>query len=968
MNSLSLSQEQALSLLSNDEINLLPFSTEVDAALYLEELKLEHETMIAARENYFKAVNEAEDKGTASETSYGRKLLANGVVAIADYLQKWMDSSTKGAGRKHTAIKPLQELGDLRVVAAISLSCVINACSKKEQARTGIAFNIASKLLDELNLRIVREFDKTLFKKMESAAANKGSYSKKQDAVNYLARLNDYERVTWSKNLRVNIGTLMIDVITQATGLIEQRLMPQWSSAKHSTETPWCVALTDNAYAMIQKHKDIAADFNTTYRPMVVPPIDWTKGMVRGGAYLTNFVTPLRLVKTHSHRTLYEYANVDMPHVLNAINAAQRTPWRINHKVLELLRQLPPSGVRLKKLNLHEPEQIQKPDDIAQLAEAYKAMKTVEDYEKQNEQRLADGMATLDCPVQVPAWFDEVQLKRYMDYRKQSTAYWKQMQRVKSYNRSYSDIVEMADRFKEFERIYMPYTLDFRGRIYCASLLSPQGADHVKALLQFADAERVGKDGIKWLKLHAANLMGDDKAPFAERIQWAEDNWEEMVACARDPFQNRMWSTADKPLQAYATCLEILGVEENGEDHICRMPIALDGSCSGIQIFSAMLQDEIGGAAVNLVPAERPSDIYTMVKNKVQEALENDSQLQADDLIDEWLDGNNEAKRVYRKNTREQIRQDVYLFWLNPNAVINKLGKTKMQEVRECARYASAAYHSKQWLNYGINRSTAKRPVMTFPYGARKQGFKDQVMDDVLKPAHTKHIEKYGDAIKGVNGWCFDGTGYASTSYLAEKLWDGVSMTVLKAAEMMEWLRAVAALIVKAGMPIHWFTPLGFYVVQDYRKQDDRTVKCMFEGKKTYVNINSYKAGKKFVDNDWEADIDKNRSVLGISPNVIHSLDSTLLMLIVSLAKAEGIDHFALIHDSFGTTAAKTERFYMLIREAFVKLFTDWNVLEIIAQQLIAQVPEEYQDQIPPLPEKGTLDLDLVKQSVYCFL
>ena len=971
MTSLTISKSDVHNLLNNDtDITLLPFNTEVDAQLYVEQMKLELEAYEATREHFFKQIEKAEERGEGSTTAYGNKLLANGIIAVSDHIKRWIEeSSNKSCGRKHTAIEPLLQFPDSRVVASIALSCVLDGVSKEQSSRTAIAFNIAKKLLDELNMRLVRELDKTLFKKMQTAVANKNGYSKKQDAVNYLARLNDYERITWSRNLRVNLGTLLIDIIAESTGIIEKNLVSQYATAKHSTETAWMISLTENAYEAIQKYKEKAADFNCSYRPMIVPPLDWKKGMVQGGAYLTNFVTPLRLVKTHNYHTLYEYKNVDMPVVLDAMNAAQRTPWRVNKKVLQLLKDLPHMNIRLKKLNLNDLDVVERPADIAQLAAAFKAKKEVEDYKQQNEQRIDNGEPVLKCPTEVPAWFDEQQLKRYMDYRKKSTLWWKNHERVKSYNRSYSDIVAIAARYSDYERIYMPYTLDFRGRIYCASVLSPQGADHVKGLLQFADAERIGKDGIKWLKLHAANLLGDDKAPFDERIKWAEDNWEEMCAVARDPYQNRMWTTADKPIQAYATCLEVLGVEENGEDHICRMPIALDGSCSGTQIFSAMLRDEIGGMAVNLIPMDRPQDIYTMVLNKVQAAIEADSTLSVDDLIDEWLDGANEKKRVYKKqNVREQIRQDVFKLWLEPTALAKKLGNTKMQEVRECARHASVAYHSKQWLNFGINRNTAKRPVMTFAYGARKQGFKDQVMDDVLKPVHTKHLEKYGDAIKGVNGWCFDSKGYSATPYLADKLWNGVSMTVLKAAEAMEWLRSVARLILKTDLPINWTTPLGFYCVQDYRKQDERTVKCVFEGKKTFVNIRALKAGKKFVDDASEADIDKNRSVLGISPNIIHSLDSTLLMMIVAMAKAEGIDHFALIHDSFGTTAAKTERFYHIIREAFVTLFTDWDILEFIAEQLIEQVPEDQRSEVPPLPTKGTLDIELVKQSVYCFL
>lgn len=969
-NSKTISKTHALEAIGTQNLQLIPLTYEVDESLYLEEIKLEKATMEAAEAAYLKATERLEQSGAADETSYGRKLLADGIIAVTEALTKWMEvhtSKPKG-GRNHLALEPLSHFDDLRVVANIALATIIGSCGKADQERTALALRISKRLEDELNLRLAREHDKTLYKKMVSAAKNKHEYRKKQDAVNYLARLNAYEQTSWNNNTSTSLGLVLIEAVINTTGIIEQNLVPTWNSKKGRTDTPYIISVPASAQAMIQKHKELAASMNVTYRPMVVPPLDWEKGMVRGGGYLTNFVTPLRLVKTHSRKTLDEYANVNMPTVLDAMNAAQRTPWRINKKVLELLEQLPPSGIDLKKLQLHLPEPVQKPDDIAQLAEAHKAQRIVLDYVAKNNDREADGLPPLECPATVPTWYDDAAEARYKNYRKQSVAYWKKVNRVHSYTRSYHDVLEIAKVYQDYERIYMPYTLDFRGRIYCAAILSPQGADHVKALIQFADAEPIGKEGITWLKLHAANLMGDDKAPFDERIKWAEDNWEEMCACARDPFEFRMWSKADKPMQAYATCLEVLGVEENGEDHICRVPIALDGSCSGIQIFSAMLRDEIGGAAVNLVPADRPQDIYSLVKDKVIAEAEGWAAMNVDVLADEWLAGNNSYEKKFRASTSAQIKQDMYNYIENPVAVKERLGKTKLAEVMEITKFAAAPIYARQWLKFGIVRGTAKRPVMTFPYGARRQGFKDQLMDDVIKPAYNKHVEKYGEAAYGVHDWCFHGTGYHACDSMAGWLWKGVSATVVKAAEMMEWLRTVAALAVRSGLPIQLESPLGFRMVQDYRKQGERVVKCTFQGKATYTSLRAYMKGKKFVDNEWEADLDKMRSQSGISPNTIHMLDSTLLMLIVATAKAEGINHFALIHDSFGTTAARTARFYHIIRECFVRLFTDWDVLKMITDQLIAQVPEEYQDEIPEIPMTGSLDLEAVKQSVYCFL
>ncbi|MDO3385991.1 hypothetical protein QWI17_09095, partial [Gilvimarinus sp. SDUM040013] len=103
------------------------------------------------------------------------------------------------------------------------------------------------------------------------------------------------------------------------------------------------------------------------------------------------------------------------------------------------------------------------------------------------------------------------------------------------------------------------------------------------------------------------------------------------LAIAADPFQARGWAdhvgaqAIDKPWQFLAFCLEWKGYCEHGDRFVSKLPIAMDGSCSGIQHFSAMLRDEVGGAAVNLVPSDLPADVYGLVAKKVIERAIHDA-------------------------------------------------------------------------------------------------------------------------------------------------------------------------------------------------------------------------------------------------------------------------------------------------------------------------------------------------------
>ena len=59
------------------------------------------------------------------------------------------------------------------------------------------------------------------------------------------------------------------------------------------------------------------------------------------------------------------------------------------------------------------------------------------------------------------------------------------------------------------------------------------------------------------------------------------------------------------------------GFKAHGCGYLSALPVQMDGTCNGLQNFSAILRDEIGGRAVNLIPSDKPQDIYTEVMNLV---------------------------------------------------------------------------------------------------------------------------------------------------------------------------------------------------------------------------------------------------------------------------------------------------------------------------------------------------------------
>lgn len=178
-----------------------------------------------------------------------------------------------------------------------------------------------------------------------------------------------------------------------------------------------------------------------------------------------------------------------------------------------------------------------------------------------------------------------------------------------------AQILRIANQFSKYEKIWFPYQMDFRGRIYpIPVLLQPQGSDLAKGLLRFAEGKEVDENSVKWLKIHGANVYGYDKESYENRIRWIDERADEIISYAENPLQNRGWTEADKPFQFLAWCFEYNDYLSNPDTFRTHIPIQLDGTCNGLQHYSALLRDPVGGAAVNLTNALKPNDIYAKLQ------------------------------------------------------------------------------------------------------------------------------------------------------------------------------------------------------------------------------------------------------------------------------------------------------------------------------------------------------------------
>ena len=271
-----------------------------------------------------------------------------------------------------------------------------------------------------------------------------------------------------------------------------------------------------------------------------------------------------------------------MEKVYDAVNHIQDTPWKINTRVLDVMEDVWKTGGCLGGLPQRDDDPLPaKPLDIETNEEAKNEWKreAAQTYSR-NADRLSQRLA-------------------------------------------FHQGIWVARKFAPEVAIYCPHELDFRGRVYPIPVFgpSPQGCDWQKALLMFAEGKRLGAEGYRWLCIHIANLFGVDKVSFDERCAWVSENLDALIESGTEPMDgDRFWTKADSPYCALAACMELADAWklDNPADYVSSVPVALDGSCSGLQHFSAMLKDAEGGRAVNLTPSEKPQDVYREVAQRAQ--------------------------------------------------------------------------------------------------------------------------------------------------------------------------------------------------------------------------------------------------------------------------------------------------------------------------------------------------------------
>lgn len=830
--------------------NLKPLPARRETAmpdLYARQMELEAEMSSLGTERFRRSIEEARQAGREADTRYGTRLIADGVVLVSAGISKFIRDVGMMHGAKPVAARYLR-LIDFDVAAFMGLKGVVDGLQKRRRAQA-VGIRIGRAIEDEVRFQaFAREstikdgkevpLDAYVAKVVRNLNSQTSDYNHKRQVLVHCMNKMNVEWQAWPERDVFHLGMKLVDIIINTTRLAQIETVP---TRKNKTED--YLTVTQETADWINGKVSWDEVLCPIFQPMVVPPKDW-EGPT-GGGYLGPWGDASKVVKTRRKTYMEELTTCDMSTVYAALNSIQKVRWRVNRKVLAVVVELwRNTQITFGKLPEREGKpKPPKPVDITTNAEARRAWK-----------------------------------------RKASKLIAENLQRGSKWL-AVDSIIRTGEKFAEYEAIYFPHNLDFRGRIYSIpSGLSPQGNDVGKGLLEFADGKELGsQEAIDWLAIHGANLWGHDKVSLEDRVKWVKEHEEKILGCAAAPLDNLWWTDADgggaKAIQFLAFCFEWAGCVREGTAFVSRLPIALDGSCNGLQHFSAMLRDPIGGAAVNLTPAPKPNDVYQTVCDRLVEKLKADG---------------------------------------SPDAL--------------------------KWLAFGLTRKSTKRSVMVVPYGGTRHSGRAYILEHV-----KERIEKDATA----NQWGDDEAIRQACNFIAGLLWDSIRETVVAARDAMDWLQKVAQVVSKEEKPLNWTAPSGFKVQQAYPNVTERTVETTIAGKVIKLKLQ-----------EELLTLDKRRQSQGVSPNFVHSLDAAALTFTVNSAVECGIESFAMIHDSYGTHAADTSLLRECLRQAFCQMY-QFDVLQSFADEIQKGLPEGVK--LPPLPKKGTLDINEVLRSDFFF-
>ena len=813
------------------------------------------------------------------------------VPKIAQWIEGHAAAVQNNSGRTGVAVAQFLRLKtwmDAETMAHITLSVVLDLLGSGQTIRTMITHaqnEIGAQLEHEAFLSYMDQSDPQYFLKLQKWYLHDPvrTYDKKLKAMVHAH--NRHEDMNWqwmSAEDRIVIGALLLRAVMSIQVDPETReglfkAVPPAANdpnkkarrhKKHNDANYLGYTMAGLKYR--DKLQAMADEDAMRPTPMVCRPKPWT--LTERGGYLTQI--------NRAAGDLIHNNNGSMPSqiVLDAINRLQNTPYKINKYILDLQQEL-----------------LKKSWEIG----------SFRSYEK-------DSWEDEHFPLVDSSWLDTLpkDSKEYKETMKTLTeAYHNQKideQKAEPPRRTWRQAKELENE----PEIYWAWFLDQRGRLYpLNSGLSPQGSDSSKALIMSAHGVAVNEDTKRDLLISiatAGGFDGVDKKDFFERFNWAakyvqSGDFERMVL---DPITHKEWMEGEDPFCFLALCHEYYRIYVTEEQDRAYVFYGRDATCSGVQILSAIIQDEKAARFTNVLVTEEPQDLYGEVAIEAKK-------LMSDKL---WLKVEMEKREAKRLKHNAKCKPE------------NQWEERWVVDV-------DPEVH---------DRSVNKTQAMTCGYGATLRTRYNNIKDALRKKVKKGQIPPVH--VSDQNIVCAAGIQGMANAFPAYM-------------ELNKWFKKLAKAALQAGCEqITWTTPSGMHVSQEYREPLFKQVKTYAAGGGHYGTLGTGNDGSAYIECGYgDPKLSKNESA--IAANWTHSLDASVMQLGI-LDVPEGIDLYT-VHDCIYCLSGQFGDVIPHFRKALHNVVTSPVLEELLESNGLTDMVD--------LPHIGEIDLDHINESPYLF-
>lgn len=501
-----------------------------------------------------------------------RKLIVSALGIVESAIDTMKSASVRSKYKSKLQKVPTDMLAVLTTIVILRY-----VCTKDKPHLNGLLIELGTVVFSEIIHEEAQTIAPAYTRKIDESIQTNNTTNTMHILRTYKAAMTNLntDREAWKAREYVGVGRLLLEAFFE-TGLIQIH--------RESTRALYTVLPTETLTDILEEVKERVLP-QVVLPPMVVPPIPHTTAY--DGGYLTaGWARPTYTNRNLRNRDVRKVADTlkDAPEILNALNKAQATGYRINKDILTHLEFALSNGVTVGVPRMYP---YPKPEPFV-----FPSKATEEDQEA-----FYSWKSLMRC------WYTQ------------------ERERVNSVS-SFRIALDIAREFKDEDAIYFPSYPDWRYRLYFQGSINPQGSDITKALLEFSEPVPLGERGLFWLKVHVANCYGFDAVTFNKRAEWVDENMQHILSMLNGcVFDSEAFSNADSPWCFLAACIDLVAAINSGnpKEYKSRIAVCMDATNSGAQHFSAMLRERVGGQLTNLewLGNDKKADLYMEVKNRV---------------------------------------------------------------------------------------------------------------------------------------------------------------------------------------------------------------------------------------------------------------------------------------------------------------------------------------------------------------